>query len=171
MQAQIAASLRHLKKAAAHLSDAALAIGDADKAAAANIDRRARRDQAARTIELPAGLTGIAPLLELRPTAFACRPFCSKTPSCRFFYKGTGAALIKFPIYYSKQRCGAMPLVIVGHGSAAALLHRQSLAGCGPKPGFGSFRRWKERARVQAAPCKVQQYPEASRRIWDLSTA
>lgn len=38
MQAQIAASLRHLKEAAAHLSDAALAIGDADKMAAANIN-------------------------------------------------------------------------------------------------------------------------------------
>ena len=38
MQAQIAASLRHLKEAAAHLSDAALAIGDADKTASANID-------------------------------------------------------------------------------------------------------------------------------------
>ncbi len=38
MQAQIASSLRHLKEAAAHLSDAALAIGDADKTAAANID-------------------------------------------------------------------------------------------------------------------------------------
>ena len=38
MQAQIAASLRHLKEAVAHLSDAALAIGDADKMAAANID-------------------------------------------------------------------------------------------------------------------------------------
>jgi len=38
MQAQIAASLRHLKEAAAHLSEAALAIGEADKLAAANID-------------------------------------------------------------------------------------------------------------------------------------
>ena len=38
MQAQIAASLRHLKEAAAHLSDAALAISDTDKMAAANID-------------------------------------------------------------------------------------------------------------------------------------
>lgn len=38
MQAQIAASLRHLKEAAAHLSDAALVIGDADKLASANID-------------------------------------------------------------------------------------------------------------------------------------
>jgi len=38
MQAQIAASLRHLKEAAAHLSDAVLAIGDADKTSAANID-------------------------------------------------------------------------------------------------------------------------------------
>ena len=61
MQAQIAASLRHLKEAVAHLSDAALAIGDADKTASANIDHlasRARRNQAARTIELPAGLIG-----------------------------------------------------------------------------------------------------------------
>ena len=32
MQAQIAASLRHLKEAAAHLADAAAAIADADKA-------------------------------------------------------------------------------------------------------------------------------------------
>jgi hypothetical protein len=39
MQAQIAASLRHLKEAAAHLSETALAIGDADKLASANIDR------------------------------------------------------------------------------------------------------------------------------------
>lgn len=39
MQAQIAASLRHLKEAAAHLSEAALALGDADQTAAANIDR------------------------------------------------------------------------------------------------------------------------------------
>ena len=38
MQAQIAASLRHLKEAAAHISGAARAIGDADKLAAANID-------------------------------------------------------------------------------------------------------------------------------------
>ena len=37
MQAQIAASLRHLKEAAAHLSEAARAIGEADKFAAANI--------------------------------------------------------------------------------------------------------------------------------------
>jgi hypothetical protein len=38
MQAQIAASLRHLKESAAHLSDAALAIGDADELASANIE-------------------------------------------------------------------------------------------------------------------------------------
>ena len=38
MQAQIAASLRHLKEAAAHLSEAAGAIGEADQVAAANID-------------------------------------------------------------------------------------------------------------------------------------
>jgi len=38
MQAQIAASLRHLKEAVAHLSDAVLAIGDTDKTASANID-------------------------------------------------------------------------------------------------------------------------------------
>jgi hypothetical protein len=37
MQAQIAASLRHLKEAAAHLSEAVQAIGDADKAEAANM--------------------------------------------------------------------------------------------------------------------------------------
>ena len=38
MQAQIAASLRHLKEAAAHLSEAACAIGDANKIGAANIE-------------------------------------------------------------------------------------------------------------------------------------
>ena len=39
MQAQIAASLRHLKEAAAHLSEAAQAIADADKVEAANIEQ------------------------------------------------------------------------------------------------------------------------------------
>ena len=39
MQAQVAASLRHLKEAAAHLSQAAVAIGEADELAAANIEQ------------------------------------------------------------------------------------------------------------------------------------
>ena len=38
MQAQIAASLRHLKEAAAHLSEAAHAIDEADQITAANIE-------------------------------------------------------------------------------------------------------------------------------------
>src|ERR1700730_3756764 len=46
-----------------------------------------------------------------------------------------------------------------------------SRAGCGPEPGFGFFRQWKERAHVRAAPYKVRRYPEASQRIWGLSTA
>ena len=37
-QAQIAAGLRHLKEAAAHLSNAGQSIGGADKTALANID-------------------------------------------------------------------------------------------------------------------------------------
>ena len=41
MQAQIAASLRHLKEAAAHLSEAAEAIAEADKA---DFAAPARRD-------------------------------------------------------------------------------------------------------------------------------
>ena len=39
MQAQIADSLRHLKEAAAHLSEAAQAIAGTDETAAANIER------------------------------------------------------------------------------------------------------------------------------------
>ena len=39
MQAQIAASLRHLKEAAAHLSEAAQALAQTDEAAAANIEQ------------------------------------------------------------------------------------------------------------------------------------
>jgi hypothetical protein len=38
MQAQVAASLRHLKEAAAHLSEAAVAIGKTDQIAAANVE-------------------------------------------------------------------------------------------------------------------------------------
>ncbi len=42
MQAQIAASLRYLKEAAARLADAAISLGNTDSTASANIDRLKR---------------------------------------------------------------------------------------------------------------------------------
>ena len=49
-----------------------------------------------------------------------------------------------------EQRRRAVALVVMGHGSGAALLHRKTRLSASPKPGFGSSRRQIERWRGPA---------------------